>query len=836
MTYGRSSTGIAGLDEMLDGLRAGDCVVWQVEDLELATEIFAPFVQHSLTSSTPVCYLRFGTNEPLIASGAEIIDLDPRVGFEGFTSALNRVIVSHGSRVAYIFDPLSELVTAWRSDLAAANFFRVTVPYLFQANAISYVPMIAGAHTFATRTTISDCAQVLVDVQRVLGEPIFHPLKAWLRDFKSGFYRISGHQVEDLKIAAGDSPKDYWQQVSERGYVALTSGDDAEITKVRHELIDMMLSRGGKLEDFCRRFMSLPDLLELASREIGTGFIGGKSVGMLVARAILAADEKDRFTKHLEPHDSYFLGSDLFFLYIIANGWWPLWAEQKTPTGYFTVGAQLHERLLDGKFPPQVRSRFIKMLEYYGQAPIIVRSSSLLEDNFGNAFAGKYDSVFCTNQGDIATRLREFENAVRTVYASIMAPDALAYRRNRGLDKSNEQMAILIQRVSGCLHGDYFFPHAAGVGNSSNIYVWDARLDPEAGLLRLVFGLGTRAVDRTLSDYPRLVALDEPTLPVDVRDPSSHSQRYVDVLSLAKGDLVTVPLVDLVDTDIGADWSLFASPDHQTITRFRQAGRKLAKTPKLLDFNKLLATTDFAETMRAILTKLQAAYDYPVDIEYTVNIAADGNPKINIVQCRPLQTSGLGSRISMPTQVSAEKVLISQHGNFMGGNVCQQIKYVILVRAKEYLSLSQQDRYGVARAIGRLNQRLKGAPFMIAGPGRWGTTTPSLGVPAHFTEISNAAVLAEFTYPQGNFRPELSQGSHFFQEIVEQGTFYLALFAQRKDVVFNTEMLTSRPNELTKIVPELAGLAEVLHVVSFEDLTLYSDVTTQQVICCRSGR
>ena len=167
--------------------------------------------------------------------------------------------------------------------------------------------------------------------------------------------------------------------------------------------------------------------------------------------------------------------------------------------------------------------------------------------------------------------------------------------------------------------------------------------------------------------------------------------------------------------------------------------------------------------------------------------------------------------------------------------MCQQIKYVILVRAKEYLSLSQQDRYGVARAIGRLNQRLKGVPFMVAGPGRWGTTTPSLGVPAHFTEISNAAVLAEFTYPQGNFRPELSQGSHFFQEIVEQGTFYLALFAQRKDVIFNTKMLTSRPNELTKIVPELAGLAEVLHVVSFEDLTLYSDVTTQQVICCRSG-
>ena len=142
-----------------------------------------------------------------------------------------------------------------------------------------------------------------------------------------------------------------------------------------------------------------------------------------------------------------------------------------------------------------------------GQSPIIVCSSSLLEDNFGNAFAGKYESVFCANQGTPEERYECFEQAVRTVYASTMNEDALEYRINRGLFDMDEQMAILVQRVSGDQYSEGFFPHLAGVGNSSNLYVWDKNIDMDAGMLRLVFGLGTRAVDRTASDYAKLYAL-----------------------------------------------------------------------------------------------------------------------------------------------------------------------------------------------------------------------------------------------------------------------------------------------------------------------------------------
>ena len=123
----------------------------------------------------------------------------------------------------------------------------------------------------------------------------------------------------------------------------------------------------------------------------------------------------------------------------------------------------MKEALLSGEFPSNIQEQFRTLLEYYGQSPVIVRSSSFLEDGFGNAFAGKYESVFCVNQGTPDERLHAFEDAVRTVYASTMDISALEYRKIQGLDHHDEQMAVLVQRVSGSYHGSYFFPSAAGM-------------------------------------------------------------------------------------------------------------------------------------------------------------------------------------------------------------------------------------------------------------------------------------------------------------------------------------------------------------------------------------
>lgn len=846
-SYNRASTGIRGLDRIFDGLRLGDNVVWQVDGLSQYRALIQPFAKRARDEGRRLVYFRFGSHAPLLddLDGVEIVKLDASLGFESFASAVHKIITETGFGAFYVFDLLTSLLYTWRSDLAVGNFFKVTCPYLFDLDTVAYFGLIRREHTFATLAMIRDTTQLLLDVYLIGGETYVHPLKVWLRHSPTMFFPhlLSGDEADPITSSEATArlfsaashrvdPPDHWHRVVQQGWAALDSLDAAVQREAADELIDMFIGREGRVVELCREYVTLADLLTVAMREIGTGYIGGKSVGMIVANAILDHDPEARFTPRMEQNDSYFLGSDLFYTYIIANGWWKLWVQQKSHDGYFTAGASLNRKLATGRFPPVVREQFLSMLEYFGQSPIIARSSSLLEDNFGNAFAGKYESVFCANQGTPEERLHALEDAVRTVYASAMSSEALEYRRNRGLDSSDEQMAILVQRVSGDHHQGLFFPHAAGVGNSSNLYVWDPDIDPDAGMLRLVLGLGTRAVDRTIADHAKLITLDDPTREIDTTDAARNTQRYVDVMSLDENKQVTKPLAEIRKLDIRADWELFVSTDTETLRWLREHNRPIRQTPKVLDFHGLIHDTDFAPLMREVLAKLAEAYDYPVDIEYTVNINENGEPRINLLQCRPLQTRGLGEAVEMPTEVDSRRALFESSGSFMGGNVRLPIDHVVMVRPDTYLELGQQDRYAVARGMGLVNKLLAPDSFMIMAPGRWGTTSPSLGIPVHFTEISNAAAMVEFTYPAGGFVPELSQGSHFFQDLVESGIFYVAIFDQRPDVSFHPELVTDRPNRLADLVPDLAGLSNVLHVARFDELVLYSDIASQRVVCC----
>jgi hypothetical protein len=855
---GWASTGIDGLDTVLTGLEKGDNVVWQVDHIENFTAFVDPYIERAKQQERRLVYLRFADHKPLVKpdTGVRIYNLNAGSGFEAFTTQIHAIIADEGKEAYYVFDCLSYLLDVWATDLMIGNFFMVTCPFLFELDTIAYFALLRNRHSYKTIARIRETTQLLLDLYNVDGKNYLHPLKVWKRYSPTMF--LPHMQREDAFVpitSSVDAAKllsyisehglnpaeralDYWDRLFSRS-AELSVREDVS-KKTRQEMVEhlcrIMIGRDERMLSLATKHFTLEDLCAIKSRLIGTGFIGGKAVGMLLANKIVAKDEYD-LSGHLEPHDSFYVGSDVFYTYLVENGGWKLRVQQKTKEGYFKVAAELRERLLEGQFPYQIREQFQEMIEYFGQSPIIVRSSSLLEDAFGNAFAGKYESVFCVNQGSPEQRYADFEKAVRTVYASTMSKDALTYRFQRGLDQQDEQMALLVQRVSGSYRNGYFFPDLAGVGMSHNAFVWKSDLDPKAGMLRLVFGLGTRAVNRVEDDYPRIIALDEPLVrPLDgMNDVRKYSQHLVDLLDTKENAFRTISFQQLVAEQSDVRLELVAVRDYQLARKARQEGRGNTEY-WLLTFEKLLAETPFIRIIQNILKVLGSHYQYPVDIEFTVNFTQDKKPLINLLQCRPLQTRGQQGQVKIPKQIDPDKILFSCEGHFMGGSIYQDIKKVIYVDPKAYIDLPLSGKYDIARLVGELNRQITAKdtePTVLFGPGRWGTTTPSLGVPVSFHEINKFAVLAEIAYEGGNLMPELSYGTHFFQDLVEGDIFYVALFPGKTGTSFNKAKLDEMSNRLTEVLPESAKYVDVVGLYKMGDrkLRIISDITSRKVIC-----
>ena len=852
------STGMKGLDNIIDGLRPGDNVVWRVDDIRFYRDFAALFVKRALEEKRRVVYIRFGSHAPLLDEKDNIktYTLDAAKGFESFTREVNNIVTKEGEGVYYVFDCLSELLPAWATDFMVGNFFRVTCPHLADMNTIAYFAVLRNSFTHRTVARIRKTAQIFLDVYHFEEHDYIHPLKVAERYSPTMFLphvkrdeafepvtdsnaatnllsSISGKGIESLRRNL-----DYWDRLFLRAeYLLDTPSSEEEKRAMVEQICRVMITQDRKIFSLAAEHFTLEDLLRIKSRMIGTGFIGGKAVGMLLAGKIMSKDRSFDWHQFLEPHDSFFLGSDVFYAYIVHNDLWDLHMEQRTEEGYFKAAARLKDRILQGKFLREIEEQFQQMIDYFGTAPIIVRSSSLLEDSFGNAFAGKYESIFCANQSTPEQRYFYFSQAVRQIFASTLNEDALVYRLRRGLDRVDEQMALLIQRVSGVYRKNYFFPDLAGVGHSHNMYVWTKKMKPEAGMLRLVLGLGTRAVNRVEGDYARMVALDAPLLKphAGVKDERRFSQHHVDIINLPENRFQTVPFQNLIDEKLDINIEEIASRDDEAIQMMKERGKK-GREFWILNFDRLLSESVFLDKLKKALKVLESTYQYPVDIEFTVNFADNGKFRINLLQCRPLETKGLGKRVKIPKNIKPERIFFESKGDFLGGNISQGIKQVISVNEERYNELPLTNKYDIARIVGRLNKMIKSreeSPTLLLGPGRWGSTTPSLGVPTNFSEISNIAILGEISSASGDLMPELSFGTHFFQDLVEAQIFYVALFPDKEDIVFNREWLHAQTNIFEKLLPEFGKYRDVINVydVTRNKLQIMSDVLTQKVIC-----
>ena len=854
------TTGVRGLDGLLKGVLPGDNIVWQVDAIEDYLAFATPYCQAARNSGRRLIYFRFAKHEPLLPRdfGAEIHHLSPEDGFESLIADIHRVIEAAGRGTFYVFDCLSDLAVDWYSDQMLGNFFMLTCPYLYDLETVTYFGLLRNRHSSRATAAISETTQLLLDVYRHDGTLYVRPLKVQHRysptmdmlhvwDEKE-FRPVTSSAVAsevltsgrwgggiDSEIGTGSWGRAFIQ--AEELLESIRSGDaqPEAAAPILDRLLRMVISREEGMLELAGRYLTLEDIVRIRKRMIGTGLIGGKTLGMLLARAILSR-HGELPAEVLEAHDSFFIGSDVFYTYLVRNGVWWVRQNQRNPETFLDGADQARQNILTGRLPDYIVKQIENMLDYFGQSPIIVRSSSLLEDNFGNSFAGKYESVFCANQGSREKRLDDFLAAVRTIYASTMSEGALRYRAQRRLLDRDEQMALLVMRVSGEMHGRDFLPDTAGVGFSFNPYVWSEYIDPKAGVVRLVFGLGTRAVNRSDDDYTRIVALNAPSRRPEANfdEVREHAQQRVDYLDLEANQLVSGYFTDLVTAHPELPLEMVAS-------REATRGRHRSKPAWVLTFDRLLADTRFVEDMRGILTTLQAAYSRPVDIEFTANFLGTGEYKINLLQCRTLQVKGTETAALPSLEIRDEARIIEARGAVIGQSRLIDVDLFIYVVPEVYGHLPIRERHEVAKLIGEINHATanRGAgTIMLLGPGRWGTSSPSLGIPVSFVDINRVSVLCEIVAMREDLVPDVSLGTHFLSELVEMDMLYLALFPKQGENFIRTEFFEKSPSVLLELVPSAEKWLDGVKVIdprsSMGDgaqAKLSADAVEQKVVC-----
>lgn len=843
------STGLDALDTLLGGVIPGDNFVWHVDRMETFRPVAAMFIRGARKHRHGVVHFRWGTKRPEETSWVDPVCeciLKPEDGFEAFITQIHTAIEEAAPGTVFLFDLLSELTDVFRSEQSLENFFVLTCPFILSQKHLGIFPILRGRHPFSTAHPIQETTQIAVDLFQYKGLPHLHLRKVDGRytEFMYTIHRWEGDALRpvlnsaDTVDALNESPWTGLQSASyrmilewDRKFMAaedilarLNAGtcDEAEAQRAVTRLLPMIITCDERMLSLFETYFSLADLVYVWKRTIGSGMIGGKAAGMLLSRAIIKSHAPEA-ANDFEPHDSFFIATDVYYDFLIKNNCWRIRKKQKHAETLFEDVQVGRERILNGAFPLEIMNRFSDMLDYFGQVPIIVRSSSLLEDAYGNAFAGKYDSVFCSNQGPRTERMKAFLLAVKTVYAGTMAREVLTYREKRGLLDQDEQMAILVQRVSGTRDGSRFFPHMAGVGLSFNPYLWHPDIDPEAGVLRLVVGLGTRAVDRHDDDHTRIVALNLPHQPPSggLEDIRSCAQRRIDLIDLRDNTIRSEYFIDVIRTCFGFPLARLASPDLETEQRQRESGRE-GPTPYLVNFDAVFTRTDFIPRMRMVLKILREVYSAEVEIEFTATLLPEDDLRINIVQCRPFQIdidNRLGNRTNQPliySDTDKERDIMAAHGAILGRSRLHAVDRIIFVAPAAYSNLREADRYKVARLIGRLTHLpVPDDEFhtVLMGPGRWGTRMPSLGVPVSSADIGRVSVMCELDIMHEGLIPDLSLGTHFFHELVEMNILYIGYFSARPENTLDMAFLMKSPNRLAALIPEAESLSDVVRVI-----------------------
>jgi pyruvate, water dikinase len=646
-------------------------------------------------------------------------------------------------------------------------------------------------------------------------DEISERLQRWLKEDEASFF---GTVVAD--------PRSTMPEIAEaiRRYNDVLRGRSglapSTLKSLRVSLIQRFLTEQLDYINVAKEVARITDFHGLLDRIIMTrgcyGKLGGKASGLLLAGWILEQPEaRELGVGDIRTPRTWHVVSDVIMDFIRLNDLDDVMDHKyKDISQVRREYPNLVQLFKNSLFPPELVTGLGRALDYFGDVPLIIRSSSLLEDRFGTAFSGKYKSLFLANLGSREERLAALQDAVAEVWASILGPDPIEYRRERGLQEFVEEMGILIQEVVGTRVGRWWLPAFAGVAFSLNEFRWSPRIRREDGLIRLVPGLGTRAVDRVGDDFPVLAVPGRKGLHAHatLQETLRYSPRRADVINLETGRFESVDL-SVVMKEAGADYPLV----ERIFSVLR--GGQLQQVPRLMldtakddlvaDMRGLLDATDFVTRMQALLKTLEMYLQSPVDIEF----AHDGKD-FYLLQCRPQAMAGDTAPAVIPHDVRPDDVIFSAN-RFVSNGQVPDITHLVYVVPEAYMELPDvESMRSVGRVVGALNGLLRKRSFVLMGPGRWGSRGDiKLGVAVTYADINNTAMLIEIARRRGEYVPDLSFGTHFFQDLVEAGIRYLPLYPDDPGVVFREDFLLAAPNRLAELLPDHAALEHCVRVI-----------------------
>lgn len=553
--------------------------------------------------------------------------------------------------------------------------------------------------------------------------------------------------------------------------------------------------------DFYRSFDPIPFYRERGWL-IGDGRVGGKAKGIAFARHIL--EKNGLLESVLLPDYSFALSTSVFEEFMEQNCLW----ERLMGLREHSDEPELYRICLAAKLPPSLDEPLERMLDLV-ETPVSVRSSSTLEDDVHLSFAGKYATHFTSNSGTRGERRADLERAIKKVYASTYNPAAREYKRKHGIKWGGERMGVVIQPIAGRRWEHRFYPELAGAAFSQVFRRPSPRIRKEDGVARICFGLGTHTVDRS---FARTFYLTNPNLRPEGTRPAeivAHSQESYDFVDLCSGGFATEDVAGKVREivakhkmaqcylqwfDEGAFHWIHTDPGNLVCPRPVFTFAELpARCPRL--FTRI----------KTLLELFERELQLPIDMEFAYEASED---RFTLVQLRPLSVYDDRGKVMIPESPPERTIL---RGDRMVANGrLEGTRHIVFVDPDIYGR--KDDFVDVARAVGEINASLDGERYILVGPGRWGSSNPTLGVPVRYSELSNSGCLVELGIPQKGMAPELSYGTHFFLDLDGDNILYLPVFDGAKNNIYNRKWFESHPWKSTShpAVRHYEGLFDVL--------------------------